>query len=168
MAAPTGRTVADVRAAMVEDDERRASADTLFAVKRHSEYTAAGVIIGLTLVVILLRAQGQASLFRPGDDDVAGCLRNVSSTYVPALTRHGRRHQRHQLLERADEFHEQLIDWQTALSPADLDAATTAIAAARCAVKGRTEEEAAHVERVAAALHARDPRHTTLKSRSSR
>ena len=94
MAAPTGRTVADVRAAMVDDDERRASADTLFAVKRHSEYTAAGVIIGLTLVVILLRAQGQASLFRPGDDDVAGCLRNVSSTYVPALTRHGRRHQK--------------------------------------------------------------------------
>ena len=77
-------------------------------------------------MVILLRGAVDVA-FRPGDH-VAGCLRNVSSTYVPALTRHGRRHQRHQRLERL-EFHEQLIDWQTALSPADLAAATTAIAA---------------------------------------
>ena len=68
--------------------------------QRAFEHAARGEVGGAftslkTLVVILLRAQGQASLFRPGDDDVAGCLRNVSSTYVPALTRHGRRHQRH-------------------------------------------------------------------------
>ena len=155
MAAPSGRTVADVRAEMVEDDG--APRERRHALRRegHSSTPRRGDHRSHARSSCCGRCRRRSS---SGSGGVRACLQRLVDM-PPALTRHGRRHRHQQRARRRvpRAAHRLTGSARPPTSPPPPPSP-------RRAAPSRTHRGGGRPRRgVAAALHARDPRHTTSR-----